>query len=388
MKYISVREAAKKWQVSERRVHQYCKAGRIEGLQRFGRSWAIPENAAKPINPRSKREAAAEEETHIEEWDFAAGIQPRVGAVITAAGKYDETEGTSPFINIGTTSLIRRIVLIFQVAHISPIVVITGYQAWEIEHHLADYGVIFLQNEQYESSDKLASVKIGLSFLRGKCDKIFLNSLKIPMFTPETLRKMISQDSMITIPCFKEKSGHPLLVNADLISDIMNYQGFGGMQGFIRESQCTKEFLEVEDEGVLLSTENVARLENALEIHNEHLLHPFVRIRLEKDRTFFDERAGLLLLMIQEFHSVQRACKQMAISRGKAWEMITKMEQELGVSIVERQQGGKRDRQTTLTKEGKLFLAFFREYENDVKQYARESFDKRFKEFQKNMTDI
>lgn len=53
--YISIREASYKWGVSERRVTQYCAAGRIPGLTRFGRSWAIPENAIKPGDPRRSR---------------------------------------------------------------------------------------------------------------------------------------------------------------------------------------------------------------------------------------------------------------------------------------------------------------------------------------------
>ena len=40
--YMSAREASYKWNVSERRVHQYCQAGRIPGVTRFGRSWVIP----------------------------------------------------------------------------------------------------------------------------------------------------------------------------------------------------------------------------------------------------------------------------------------------------------------------------------------------------------
>ena len=50
--YISIREASYRWNVSERRVNQYCTEGRIPGASRFGRSWAIPENAAKPADPR------------------------------------------------------------------------------------------------------------------------------------------------------------------------------------------------------------------------------------------------------------------------------------------------------------------------------------------------
>ena len=50
--YLSIREISYKWGVSERRVEQNCAQGRIPGAERFGRSWAIPENAEKPTDPR------------------------------------------------------------------------------------------------------------------------------------------------------------------------------------------------------------------------------------------------------------------------------------------------------------------------------------------------
>ena len=52
--YLSIRETSYKWGVSERRVNQYVAQGRIPGVERFGRSWAIPENAEKPTDPRIK----------------------------------------------------------------------------------------------------------------------------------------------------------------------------------------------------------------------------------------------------------------------------------------------------------------------------------------------
>ncbi|MHB8276828.1 MAG: helix-turn-helix domain-containing protein [Candidatus Humimicrobiaceae bacterium] len=54
--YISVREAADKWGVSERRVNQYCLQDRIPGVSKFGRSWAIPKDAVKPSDPRAKEQ--------------------------------------------------------------------------------------------------------------------------------------------------------------------------------------------------------------------------------------------------------------------------------------------------------------------------------------------
>ena len=53
--YISIREAAEKWGVSERRINQYCTEGRIPGAQRIGKSWAIPADAEKPGDPRRMR---------------------------------------------------------------------------------------------------------------------------------------------------------------------------------------------------------------------------------------------------------------------------------------------------------------------------------------------
>ncbi|MCE5234718.1 MAG: helix-turn-helix domain-containing protein [Eubacteriales bacterium] len=52
MDYLTVRDAAKNWNVSERWVQQYCIEGRIEGVKKFGVSWAIPADAKKPADPR------------------------------------------------------------------------------------------------------------------------------------------------------------------------------------------------------------------------------------------------------------------------------------------------------------------------------------------------
>ncbi len=54
--YISVREAAEKWGVSERRINQYCSEGRISGAQKIGKVWAVPADAEKPEDPRRTRQ--------------------------------------------------------------------------------------------------------------------------------------------------------------------------------------------------------------------------------------------------------------------------------------------------------------------------------------------
>ena len=54
MKYISASEAASKWGLSSRRVGLLCNEGRIEGAQKAGATWIIPEDAKKPSDARIK----------------------------------------------------------------------------------------------------------------------------------------------------------------------------------------------------------------------------------------------------------------------------------------------------------------------------------------------
>ena len=59
MNYATTIDKAKEWGVSQRRVAIYCKEGRIKGAELLGRTWFIPKDAAKPIDPRRQRKLDA-----------------------------------------------------------------------------------------------------------------------------------------------------------------------------------------------------------------------------------------------------------------------------------------------------------------------------------------
>ncbi len=56
MRYLSVTEIAKKWDVSERSVRNYCAQGRVNGAFITGKIWKIPENAKKPERINKRKE--------------------------------------------------------------------------------------------------------------------------------------------------------------------------------------------------------------------------------------------------------------------------------------------------------------------------------------------
>ena len=53
---MTVKEAAKRWDVSERRIGILCQEGRIPGAYKEGRRWLIPDDAEKPVDQRRKNQ--------------------------------------------------------------------------------------------------------------------------------------------------------------------------------------------------------------------------------------------------------------------------------------------------------------------------------------------
>ena len=72
MEYISVKQAAEQWGISDRRVRILCSQGKIPGVEQHGRAYRIPANAVKPADGRHLRSKKfggpfAEQFAHIDE---------------------------------------------------------------------------------------------------------------------------------------------------------------------------------------------------------------------------------------------------------------------------------------------------------------------------------
>ena len=52
MEFMTTKEAAEKWNISERRIRQLLEDGRVEGAVKVGNNWNIPVDANKPVDKR------------------------------------------------------------------------------------------------------------------------------------------------------------------------------------------------------------------------------------------------------------------------------------------------------------------------------------------------
>lgn len=299
----------------------------------------------------------------------------RIGGVIAAASQ----KAAEPLLQIGSISIIKRIVITFQQAGIFPIVVVTGTEEDEVKYQLSGYGVIFVHNQNCEQPELIDSVKIGLNYLSGKCDRIVFTPVNVPMFTPDTLIHLITARGDIVTPSYKNKCGHPIVFSEMAAPQIIAYSGTGGLRNAISDMADQRTFVSVDDPGILFSVRDSSQLENYLSVHNRSLLHPTVDLSLQKESIFFNTRTKLLLYLIYDTHSVRKSCNLMALSYGKAWDMLNELEEETGYPVVARRHGGNRGGKTTLTSRGLQFLKNWQLLEDDIFRFSQKEFTSLFR---------
>lgn len=53
--YMTVQQAAAKWDVTPRQIQLWCKTEKLKGAQKWNRDWMIPEKAERPVTKRSRK---------------------------------------------------------------------------------------------------------------------------------------------------------------------------------------------------------------------------------------------------------------------------------------------------------------------------------------------
>ena len=155
----------------------------------------------------------------------------QIGALIVAAGMSTRMGEFKPMLSIGSISVAQRVIATLSQAGVSKIVMVTGYNATVLERHLSGNGIIFLRNENYETTQMFDSVKIGLSYLQDKCDKVLFTPVDVPLFTARTVKTILDSGAPLAVPMCEGQQGHPILIANDLIPEILKDCGEMGLKG-------------------------------------------------------------------------------------------------------------------------------------------------------------
>ena len=302
----------------------------------------------------------------------------QTGAVIAAAGMSSRMGDFKPMLNIGSISIAQRIVATLQQAGVTKIVMVTGYNAVALERHLAGNGLIFLRNEDYAHTQMFDSARIGLEYLRDKCDRILFTPVDIPLFTAATVEPLLKSDAKLACPVCEGQQGHPILIDASLVDAILADGGERGLKGAMERCGTALTEIPVDDPGILHDADTPEDYRALLQMHNQQLIRPVVSVALAKEKPFFDDKIAMLLSLVDETASVRTACQRMQISYSTGWNIIRTLESQFSRTLIERSQGGAGGGQSRLTDEGRALIRAFEAYKEELRRTANALFDRYF----------
>ena len=299
----------------------------------------------------------------------------QVGALIVAAGMSTRMGEFKPMLSIGSISVAQRVIATLHQAGVSKIVMVTGYNATILERHLAGNGIIFLRNEDYATTQMFDSVKIGLAYLRDKCDKVLFTPVDVPLFTARTVKIILDSGASLACPMCEGQQGHPILIASHLIPEIMNDCGEQGLKGAMDRCSVPLLRIDVDDPGTIHDADTPEDYSALVDYHNSQLVRPVVSVSLSKEKPFFDGKIAMLLMLIDETKSVRAAGQRMQLSYSSCCNIIRTLGSQLNCSLVDRTQGGAGGSQSQLTERGKLLLNRYNAYEQILKEQASQLYE-------------
>lgn len=191
----------------------------------------------------------------------------RIEAVLLAAGYSSRMGQMKAFLPMGATTVIRKQV---EVLHrcVDRIVVVTGYRGEEVENHIRDYPADVVWNPCF-ADGMFTSVKAGLLSLSADAEACLILPVDYPLVTSDMIRKLIKEyeggESPVVYPSFAMRKGHPPVIAAGCIPQILSYRGDMGLKGALKPFDRSAGYVLMEDAGCVMDMDTPGDYQNILE---------------------------------------------------------------------------------------------------------------------------
>ncbi len=193
----------------------------------------------------------------------------KIGMIILAAGFSKRMGVLKPLLPVSGESALLRAVRLGRSEKIHSISVVTGHRHEEVEAELLKCrtkNVRHIYNSKY-AEGMFTSVKAGIHSLPNDIDGFLLLPADCCAVKTETLEKVIStfilsRGQAIVYPTYNGERGHPPLIPYSFAAGIREYDGSGGMRGFL--APYPYEEVDTDDRGILLDMDTPVEYEALL----------------------------------------------------------------------------------------------------------------------------
>lgn len=209
------------------------------------------------------------------------GSKLKFSALIPAAGLSRRMHHYKPLLELGSLTLIEKVIVLFQECGVKDIVVVTGHNRERVEPLIQKSGARAIFNPDFRSG-MLSSIQRGVQALSPQSGGFFLLPADIPLIRPSTIHTLISSALSASlaapsdiaessdsygdvksssrviipepiIPQFNREDGHPPLIPVWLIPEILSLSGDSNLGELLMSRQKRAE--QVHDRGIMMDAD-------------------------------------------------------------------------------------------------------------------------------------
>lgn len=172
-----------------------------------------------------------------------------VAAIILAAGRSQRMGAFKPLLPFGASTIVETSIEQMRSADIQTIVVVIGEgpSAEKLEVHLRNSNVILAVNPD-PFSEMSASIACGIRALPEGLGAVVINPVDHAAVPAEVVSRLVhewKQGAHLVKPTWKQRGGHPVLIDLNFADELLNLDSRGGLKAFFSAHRAQVRRVEV-----------------------------------------------------------------------------------------------------------------------------------------------
>lgn len=183
-----------------------------------------------------------------------------IAGLILAAGESSRMGQDKALLTYRGRTFLETVVQTLREADVSRVAIVLGHHAEQIQGAVTLEGAEIVINRDY-ARGQTSSLQAGLRALESAdLEAVVLCLVDHPLISADTVRALVASfrrsGAPVVIPTFQNQRGHPVLIGRALFSELLSLDPGEGANTVIRKYREATQFVEVDDQGVLLDVDD------------------------------------------------------------------------------------------------------------------------------------
>lgn len=137
----------------------------------------------------------------------------------------------------------------------SPVIVVLGAKSGEIRARVSRPAV-FVLNPDY-TRGMITSLQCGLRAVPPGSDSVLFTLVDHPAVAPATIGALLEGNSLLCVPRYKGRRGHPIRFSRALIPEFLELTDRGAPRDVVHGHVAETEYLDLDDPGIVADIDDL-----------------------------------------------------------------------------------------------------------------------------------